>query len=68
MTRVVQDLQAGGWIDRTVRVQWNEHHARLLDPATGKLSREHLVIDRGRQRIRALACAQAKRSMTKTTA
>jgi transposase len=41
-----------GWIGRSVRVQWDEQHVRLLDPATGKLLREHLVIDRGRHRIR----------------
>jgi hypothetical protein len=34
----------------SVRVQWDEQHVRLLDPATGKLLREHLVTDRGRHR------------------
>jgi transposase len=40
-----------GWIGRAVRVQWDEQHVRLLDPTTGALLREHLVIDRGRHRI-----------------
>ena len=41
-----------GWIGRTLRVQWDEHHVRLLDPKTGALLREHLVTDRGRHRMR----------------
>lgn len=41
-----------GWIGRTVRVQWDEQHARLLDPKTGALLREHRVTDRGRHRMR----------------
>lgn len=41
-----------GWIGRTLRVQWDEQHVRLLDPTTGALLREHLVTDRGRHRIR----------------
>ena len=41
-----------GWIGRTLRVQWDETHVRLLDPSTGALLREHLVADRGRHRIR----------------
>ena len=41
-----------GWIGRTLRVQWDERHVRLLDPATGVLLREHLVVDRGRHRMR----------------
>ena len=40
-----------GWIGRTVRVQWDEQHVRLLDPKTGALLREHRVADRGRHRI-----------------
>jgi transposase len=40
-----------GWIGRTVRVQWDEQHVRLLDPKTGALLREHRVTDRGRHRI-----------------
>ncbi|HUS29612.1 MAG TPA: IS21 family transposase [Kofleriaceae bacterium] len=42
-----------GWIGRSVRVQWDEQHVRLLDPTSGALLREHLVADRGRHRIRA---------------
>ncbi len=41
-----------GWIGRTLRVQWDETHVRLLAPSTGALLREHLVADRGRHRIR----------------
>jgi transposase len=40
-----------GWIGRTVRVQWDERHVRLLDPRTGALLREHVVADRGRHRM-----------------
>jgi hypothetical protein len=40
-----------GWIGRAVRVQWDEHHVRLLDPFTGQLLREHLRQERGRHRI-----------------
>jgi transposase len=40
-----------GWIGRAVRVQWDDQHVRLLDPATGLLLREHLVADRGRHRM-----------------
>ena len=40
-----------GWIGRTVRVQWDEQHVRLIDPKTGALLREHLVADRGRHRM-----------------
>jgi transposase len=40
-----------GWIGRTVRVQWDERHVRLLDPKTGVLLREHLVADPGRHRM-----------------
>jgi transposase len=36
-----------GWIGRSVRVQWDETHVRLLDPNTGVLLREHVVADRG---------------------
>jgi len=42
-----------GWIGRTVRVQWDDKHVRLLDPKTGALLREHLVQDRGRHAMRA---------------
>ena len=40
-----------GWIGRTVRVQWDERHVRLLDPKTGALLREHLTADPGRHRM-----------------
>ncbi len=40
-----------GWIGRSVRVQWDETHVRLLDPNTGVLLREHVVADRGRHRM-----------------
>lgn len=41
-----------GWIGRTLRVQWDERHVRLLDPRSGALLREHLVVERGRHRLR----------------
>jgi len=41
-----------GWIGRTVRVQWDTLHVRLLDPRTGQLLREHLRQARGRRRIK----------------
>jgi len=40
-----------GWIGRTVNVQWDEQHVRLLDPKTNALLREHRVADRGRHRM-----------------
>ena len=40
-----------GWIGRSVRVQWDERHVRLLDPKTGALLREHLTTDPGRHRM-----------------
>ena len=40
-----------GWIGRSVSVQWDERHVRLLDPGTGQLLREHLRQERGRHRI-----------------
>jgi transposase len=40
-----------GWIGRTVNVQWDERHVRLLDPNSGALLREHLTADRGRHRM-----------------
>jgi transposase len=40
-----------GWIGRSVNVQWDERHVRLLDPNTGQLLREHLRQERGRHRI-----------------
>ena len=39
------------WIGRSVRVQWNAQHVRLLDPQSSQLLREHLRQDRGRHRI-----------------
>jgi transposase len=39
------------WIGRSVQVQWNTQHLRLLDPQTGHLLREHPRQDRGRHRI-----------------
>jgi transposase len=40
-----------GWIGRSVNVQWDERHMRVLDPHTGQLLREHLRQQRGRHRI-----------------
>jgi transposase len=40
-----------GWIGRRVQVQWDSRHARLLDPRTGQLLREHLRHARGGRRI-----------------
>jgi transposase len=40
-----------GWIGRVVHVQWDGVRVRLLDPANGRLLREHLKQDRGRHRI-----------------
>ena len=42
-----------GWIGRSVRVQWDAGHVRLLDPQSGQLLREHLHQARGRHRIQA---------------
>ncbi len=39
------------WIGRSVQVQWNTQHVRLLDPLTGQLLREHPRQERGRHRI-----------------
>src|SRR5438105_245315 len=41
-----------GWIGRQVQVQWDGVRVRLLDPATGRLLREHLRQQRGRHRIK----------------
>jgi len=41
-----------GWISRRVRVQWDDHHVRLLNPHTGALLREHLRHARGGHRIK----------------
>jgi transposase len=40
-----------GWLGREVAVQWDDHHVRLLDPATGLLLREHRRQPRGRHAI-----------------
>jgi transposase len=40
-----------GWLGREVAVQWDDHHVRLLDPATGTLLREHRRQPRGRHAI-----------------
>jgi hypothetical protein len=40
-----------GWLGREVAVQWDDHHVRLLDPATGMLLREHRRQPRGRHAI-----------------
>ena len=40
-----------GWLGREVAVQWDEQHVRLLDPATGRLLREHRPHARGRHAI-----------------
>jgi transposase len=40
-----------GWLSREVAVQWDDHHVRLLDPATGTLLREHRRQPRGRHTI-----------------
>jgi transposase len=40
-----------GWIGRSVAVQWDGLHVRLLDDKTGQLLREHLRSERGRHRI-----------------
>jgi len=41
-----------GWIGRTVKVQWDELHVRILHPHTNQLLREHLREKRGRYRVR----------------
>jgi transposase len=40
-----------GWIGRLIRVQWDSHRVRLLDPRTGELLREHLRQARGGRRM-----------------
>jgi len=40
-----------GWIGRRVKVQWDGHLVRLLNPANGELLREHLRRERGGRRI-----------------
>jgi hypothetical protein len=39
-----------GWVGRRVQVQWDNQRVRILDPATGKLLREHLRQERGKHR------------------
>jgi transposase len=41
-----------GWIGRQVQVQWDGLQVRVIDPASGKLLREHLVQRRGLHRIK----------------
>jgi len=41
-----------GWVGRDVSAQWDALHVRILDPATGRLLREHLRQQRGRHRIK----------------
>lgn len=40
-----------GWIGRDVKVQWDGHRVRVLDPGAGQLLREHLHQQRGGYRI-----------------
>ena len=40
-----------GWIGRSVKVQWDGHMVRVLDPRTGQLLREHRSQERGKHRI-----------------
>ena len=40
-----------GWIGRSVKVQWDGHLVRVLDPRTGQLLREHRSQERGKPRI-----------------
>lgn len=40
-----------GWIGRRVKVQWDQHTVRVLDPRTGQLLREHQHQQRGLHRI-----------------
>ena len=41
-----------GWIGRTVKVQWDSLHVRILDPNTHQLLREHVGQKRGGYRVR----------------
>ena len=41
-----------GWIGRTVKVQWDTLHVRILDPNTYQLLREHVRQKRGGYRVR----------------
>jgi hypothetical protein len=40
-----------GWIGRSVKVQWDALHVRILHPGTNQLLREHLRQKRGGYRI-----------------
>lgn len=40
-----------GWIGRTVHVQWDATHVRLLDPRTGELLREYVAARAGGRRV-----------------
>lgn len=40
-----------GWIGRTIFVQWDGLHVRLLDKSNGTLLREHLVQRKGGRRV-----------------
>ena len=42
-----------GWIGRSVQVQWDTLHVRILDPETHQLLREHVRQKRGGYRVRA---------------
>lgn len=44
-------LPPEGWIGRSVNVQWDELHVRILNPSTNKLVREHLRQKPGGYRI-----------------
>jgi transposase len=41
-----------GWIGKTVKVQWDGLHVRILDPGTHWLLREHVRQQRGLHRVR----------------
>src|SRR6516162_10096960 len=45
-----------GWMGRSVDVQWDELHVRILNPNTDKLLREHLRQKRGGYRIQEEDC------------
>lgn len=40
-----------GWIGRDVHAQWSDLYVRLMEPATGRLLREHVRAPRGYHRI-----------------
>jgi transposase len=40
-----------GFVGKRVKVQWDDHRVRILDPRSGQLLREHLREGRGRHRI-----------------